>query len=137
LTFFEFIAIIRYKPKKEVIKVGNLKPEILEKLEIELFELNSQFDHEKFLELYSEIVGLSQMGFLSEIENYLRRLLAEQKLGIVNGFLFLFYFNFGTHEKSRFYLGEIKKIFPEDEFWDNLANSELWEEFSKSRECDA
>jgi len=116
--------------------VPNLASEIKNRLEIELNELNYEFDYERFLELYTEMNDLIQMGFLTEIESFLHRLLTEHKLGIVNGFLYLIYFNLGPREKSGVYRDAIKKIFPDDDFWDNLANGSLWDEFSHNKEKD-
>jgi hypothetical protein len=138
LTFFEFIAIIRYKPKKEVIKVQNLALKVRDRLEIGVKKLNSEFDHEEFLQLFCEIDEIIQMGFLEEVKDFLQYLLTERKLDIVNGFLYLIYFNFGPYEESRHYLDEVKKTFPEENtFWDNLTNGSIWAIFEKSRKCDA
>ncbi|MCX6746006.1 MAG: hypothetical protein NTX00_03215 [Candidatus Parcubacteria bacterium] len=108
---------------------------IKENLEFDLLELNANFDTQKFLDLYSEIRGHIERGCLDDMECFLLECLASKKISISSGFLYLLYFNFGPREKSRQYFDQAKKIFPDEDFWSDLAKAVIWDEFSQAEKC--
>lgn len=114
------------------VKLINLQKETKDKLEFEIFELNVHFEPQKFLEHFQRIRELCEKGYIQEIERILLKALTEGA-AIANGYLYLLYFNFGPREKSRQYFDQVKKTFPDEEFWSDLANSSIWDNFDDSR----
>ena len=104
-----------------------LKKQIVEDLKL----VNQTFDFEKLYQTYLKCKTLIAKEPFFFIENWLKSLLQNDELLIVNGLFALLYFDIDDFDKAKQFAHEASKSFPDTETWEKIIEASIWFDFSQ------